>query len=145
MMTAEQFKLMMDLASNPMLKQGAAEFFIKLQQEGLESARRFWGASPYAATFPDAQQMMERMNDFTSALGFVPHAKYEALQKENDSLRAENRMLRDTVQQLQQSFMAEGGAKAQQAWKELIDKQLEMNREVARSFFDAFNPVKPSK
>lgn len=145
MMTPEQFKWMMDLAANPMFKQGAGEFFIKMQQEGLEAARKFWGTTPYATTFPDAQQIMERMADFTSAMGFVPLAKYEALQKENDSLRAENRMLRDTIRDLQQSFMAEGGAKAQEAWKEVIDKQLEMNREVAKSFFDAFSPFKPTK
>lgn len=143
MMTPEQFKWMMDLAANPMFKQGAGEFFLKMQQEGLEAARKFWGTTPYATTFPDAQQMMERMADFTSAMGFVPLAKFEALQKENDSLKAENRMLRDTIRELQQSFMAEGGAKAQQAWKEVIDKQLEMNREVAKSFFDAFSPFKP--
>jgi uncharacterized protein YlxW (UPF0749 family) len=87
--------------------------------------------------------MCERMADFTSAMGFVPLAKYEELRKEVDGLKAENQLLRDTIRELQNSFMAEGGAKAQQAWQSVIDKQLEMNREVAKGFFDAFKPFKP--
>ncbi len=145
MMTPDQAKMMIDMFANPMFRQGAGEFFSKMQQDGMEAAKKFWGTTPYASNFPDAQQMMERMADFYSALGFVPLAKYEALQKETDDLRAENRLLRETIRELQQSFIAEGGAKAQQAWQGVIDKQMEMNREVAKSFFDAFSPFKTQK
>jgi hypothetical protein len=143
MYTPDQSRLMMELFANPMFRQGASEFFSKMQQDGMDAARKFWGTSPYASAFPDAQQMCERMADFTSAMGFVPLAKYEELRKEVDGLKAENQLLRDTIRELKNSFMAEGGAKAQQAWQSVIDKQLEMNREVAKGFFDAFKPFKP--
>lgn len=145
MMNPDQWKQMMDLFANPMFRQGAGEYFSKMQQDGLEAARKFWGTTSYASTFPDAQQMMERMADFSRAMGFVPLAEHQALQKEMERLNAENRMLRDTIRELQQSFIAEGGAKAQQAWKDVIEQQMEMNREVAKNFFDAFTPFKPPK
>jgi len=132
-----QIKMMMDLLANPMFKQGANEFFRLAQQQGMEAASKFWGTSPSAAMFPDAGQMMERMADFYSAMGFVPLAKHEELQKEHDKLRAENQLLRDTIRNLQQTFSAENGAKAQEAWQSVVDKQLEMSREVTKSFFEA--------
>lgn len=143
MMTPEQARLMMEMFSNPMFRQGAGEFFSKMQQEGMEAAKKFWGTSSYASAMPDAQQMVERMAEFYGSMGFVPLAKYEALLKEMDSLKTENQLLRDTIRELQQSFMAEGGVKAQQAWQGVIDKQLELNREATRSFFDALKQFKP--
>jgi hypothetical protein len=41
--------------------------------------------------------------------------------------------------------MAEHGAKAQQAWQEIVDKQLEMSREVTKSFFDVLKQPTPTK
>ena len=70
--------------------------------------------------------MMERMGDFYQKLGFVPQTKYDDLQKENASLKAENQMLRDTIRELQQKYIAENGAKAQKAWQDIVDKQLDM-------------------
>ena len=145
MMNPEQWKQMMELFANPMFRQGAGEVFSKMQQEGLDAARKFWGTTPWAATVPDAQQFVERMADFSKAMGFVPLAEHQALQKEVERLNAENRMLRDTVRELQQSFIAESGAKAQEVWKDVIEQQMEMNREVAKNFFDAFTPFMPQK
>jgi hypothetical protein len=145
MYTSEQARMMMELFSNPIFRQGAGEFFSKLQQDGMESAKKFWGASPYAAALPDSQQMVERMADFYSAIGFVPLAKHEAALKENESLKSENKLLRDTIRELQQSFMAEGGVKAQQAWQSVIEKQIELNREATTSFFDALKQFNPPK
>jgi hypothetical protein len=132
-----QIKMMMDLLNNPAFQQGANEYFKLLQQQGMEAASKFWGASPNATMFPDAAQMMERMADFYSAMGFVPLAKFEELQKEHYKLRAEDQLLRDTIRNLQQTFSAENGAKAQEAWQSVVDKQLEMSREVTKSFFEA--------
>jgi hypothetical protein len=143
MYTPEQSRMMMELFANPMFRQGAGEFFSKMQQEGMEAAKKFWGTSSYASTLPDAQQMIERLADFYGAMGFVPLVKYEELRKEVDRLKAENQLLRDTIRELQQSFIAEGGVKAQQAWQGVIDKQLELNREATRSFFDALKQFKP--
>ncbi|HEY8119436.1 MAG TPA: hypothetical protein VIE91_09370 [Methylophilaceae bacterium] len=131
-----QTKMMMDLLNNPLFQQGASEYFKLVQQQGMEAAKKFWGNSATANAFPDAQQMFDRMADFSSAMGFVPLVKYEQLQKENDKLRAENQLLRDTIRDLQQSFSAENATKAQQAWQEVVDKQLEMSREITKSFFD---------
>jgi hypothetical protein len=145
MYTPEQAKMMMELFANPLFKQGADEFFKHLQQEGMEAARKFWGASPYAAAFPDAQQVCERMADFYGAMGFVPNSKYQAILKENENLKGENKILRDTIRDLQQNIVAEGGAKAQQAWQSVVDKQMEMNREVTQGFFDALKQFNPPK
>ena len=132
-----QTKMMMDLLNNPLFQQGANEYFKLMQQQGMEAAKKFWGSSASTTAFPDAQQMLDRMADFTSAMGFVPLGKYEELQKENDKLRSENKLLRDTIASLQQTFSAENGAKAQEAWQSVVDKQLEMSREVTKSFFEA--------
>ena len=132
-----QTKMMMDMLNNPLFQQGANEYFKLVQQQGMEAAKKFWGSSASTTAFPDAQQMLDRMADFTSAMGFVPLGKYEELQKENDKLRSENKLLRDTIASLQQTFSAENGAKAQEAWQSVVDKQLEMSREVTKSFFEA--------
>jgi hypothetical protein len=142
MFTHDPTKIMMEMFNNPMFRQGAGEFFSRMQQEGLEAARKFWSSSPYAGAFPDQQQMMERLADFYSAMGFVPLAKFEEACREIEHLKAENQLLRNTIRELQQSFIAEGGVKAQQAWQSVIDKQLELNREATRSFFDALKQFK---
>jgi hypothetical protein len=54
-------------------------------------------------------------------------------------------MLRGTIRELQQGFSTENAAKAQQAWQEMVDKQLEMGREVTRSFFDIKKQTPPKK
>jgi regulator of replication initiation timing len=145
MMTEQQIKMMMEMLSNPMFKQGANEFFKIAQQQGMEAASKFWGLSPESQAFPGVDKMMERMADFYQSLGYVPQAKYESLLKEYAALKAENQMLADTLRDLQQRFAAENSAKAQQAWQEVVDKQLEMSREVTKSFFDVLKQSSPTK
>jgi len=139
MFTPDQVRMFQEMFANPMFRQGAREFMLHLQREGQQAARKFWQESPYAAMLPDKQQVMERMADFASAMGWVPLAKYEALQQENAALKAENDRLRDTLRELQQSFMAESGAKAQRAWQDVVERQMAMNREATQSFFDALS------
>jgi regulator of replication initiation timing len=145
MMTEQQMRMMMEMFNNPMFKQGASEFLKIAQQQGMEAAKKFWGISPDNQAFPDAGKMMERMADFYQTLGFVPQTKYDDLAKENSNLKAENQMLSDTIRELQQKFMAENGAKAQKAWQEIVDKQLDMSREVTKSFFDVLKQSSPTK
>ncbi len=145
MMTEQQMRMMMEMFSNPMFKQGANEFLKIAQQQGLEAANKFWGISTESQTFPGMEKMLERMAEFYQTLGFVPQAKYEELMKENASLKNENQMLRNTIGDLQQKYMAEHGAKAQQAWQEIVDKQLDMSREVTKSFFDVLKQTPPNK
>lgn len=145
MMTEQQMRMMMEMFANPMFKQGANEFMKIAQQQGIEAANKFWGISPTAQAFPDAEKMMAQMADFYQSFGFVTQAKYEQLVKECAALKAENQLLSDTIRELQQRFIAENGVKAQQAWQEIVDKQLEMSREVTKSFFDVLKQTAPNK
>jgi len=133
---------MLDLFTNPLFKMGFFDFFLKMQQEGIESARKFWGMSAAQNALPNALEMYERMVDFYIILGFVPRAKYEEKLKENKRLEEENKFLRGTLRELQLSLFSEGGEKVQQIWHGIIDKQLEANREIAKNFFDLFRQLK---
>jgi regulator of replication initiation timing len=138
-------RMMMEMFSNPMFKQGANEFLKIAQQKGIEEANKFWGISTESQAFPGADKMMERMGDFYQNFGFVTQAKYDELLKEMASLKNENQMLRNTLVDLQHKYMAENGAKAQQAWQDIVDKQLDMSREVTQSFFDVLKQSTPTK
>lgn len=143
MFNEEMTKKMMDLFTNPLFKMGFFDFFLKMQQEGIEAARKFWGS--YAqknSLFPDAVEMYERMVDFYIILGFVPRVKYDELLKENRNLKDENRFLRDTIRELQLGLLTEGGERVQQIWHGIIDKQLEVNKDVAKNFFELFRQLK---
>ena len=119
------------------------DFFLKMQQEGIEAARKFWGTySERNNLFPDALEMYERMIDFYIILGFVPRVKYDEILGENKSLKQENKFLRDTIRELQFNLFTEGGEKVQQIWHSSIDKQLEMNKEIAKNFFELFRQLK---
>lgn len=145
MMTEQQMRTMIEMFSNPMFKQGANEFLKIAQQQGMDAANKFWGISSENQAFPGVDKMMERMAEFYQTLGFVPQAKYDELMKQYASLKSENQMLSDTIRELQQRFIAENGTKAQQAWQEVVDKQLEMSREVTKSFFDVLKQSSPEK
>ena len=145
MMTEQQMRLMMEMFSNPMFKQAGNEFLKVAQQQGMEAANKFWGISKENNAFPGVEKMMEQMAEFYQSLGFVSQTKYEELMNQYASLKAENQMLRETVRELQQRFVAENSAKAQQAWQEVVDKQLEMSREVTKSFFDVLKQTSPEK
>jgi hypothetical protein len=134
---------MLELFTNPLFKKGFFDFFLKMQQEGIEAARKFWGG--YADKnfpFPNAMDMYERMVDFYIILGFVPRAKYDEMLNENKSLKEENRFLRDTIRELQLNLFTEGGERVQQIWHGIIDKQLETNKEIAKNFFELFRQLK---
>jgi hypothetical protein len=132
-----------DLFTNPLFKMGFFDFFLKMQQEGIEAARRFWGG--YAEKnnmMPGAMDMYERMIDFYIILGFVPRVKYDQVLSENKNLQDENRFLRDTIRELQVNLFTEGGEVAQQIWHSSIDKQLELHKEIAKNFFELFRQLK---
>jgi regulator of replication initiation timing len=134
-------KNMMDLFANPLFKKGFFDFFLKMQQEGIESAKKFWNATYDKNLFPNASDMFEKMVDFYIILGFVPRVKYDEILKENEKLRDENKFLRDTIKELQLTIFKEGGEKMQEAWGTIIDKQLEMNKEIAKNFFELFKQL----
>lgn len=138
------FKNMLDLFGNPLFRAGYAEFTQRAQQEGIEAAKKFWGLSEYGKAFPYSADMCERLDDWYKALGFVTSAKYAELADENARLKAENQALKAMVSDVQLKLFTEGGEKAQQAWHDIIDKQIKLNSDVANSFIQAIQQLKPS-
>jgi len=134
---------MEDLFTNPLFKTGFFDFFIKMQQEGIESARRYWVTyMEKNSLYPNSADVYERMADFYIIFGFVPKGRHDEVLSENKSLKEENKFLRDTLRELQVSLFAEGGKKAQDLWQKSVDKQLEINKEVSKNFFDLFRMLK---
>ena len=58
-------------------------------------------------------------------------------------LKAENQLLKNMIKDTQRNFITEGGEKAQQAWHDIIDKQIKMNAEVANTFFEVILILQP--
>lgn len=133
---------MLDLFANPLFRAGFSEFTQRAQQEGVEAAKKFWGLSDYGKAFSYSADMIERLNDWFQLLGFVPTAKYKQIEEENAALKTENQFLRNMIKDIQLNFFTEGGAKAQQAWHDIIDKQIKMNAEVANKFLEAIQQIK---
>ena len=136
---------MNDMFTNPLFKMGFFDFFLKMQQEGIEAARKYW--MTYAqqnSLFPNTLDTYERMADFYIILGLVPKIRYDEVLNENKSLKDENKFLRDTMRELQLNLFAEGGETAQNIWHKSIDKQLEVNKEIAKNFFELFRMLKVS-
>ncbi len=136
------FKNMLDMFANPLFRTGFAEFSTKAQQEGMEAAKKFWGLSDYGKAFPYSEDMCERLADWYKVLGIVPNAKHKEVLDENAALKAENQLLKNMIKDLQFNLLSEGGEKAQQAWHDIIDKQIKMNAEVTNTFFEAIRQFK---
>jgi regulator of replication initiation timing len=75
-------------------------------------------------------------------LGIVPKTNYDNVLKENTSLKEENKFLKDILRELQVNIFKIGGEKAQEIWDSSIDKQLEVNKEIAKNFFELFRMLK---
>lgn len=134
---------MEDLFTNPLFKTGFFDFFVKMQQEGIESARKYWGTyMEKNSLYPNSLDMYERMADFYIIFGFVPKIRFDQVLSENKRLKEQNEFLMDTLRDLQHSLFSEGGKKAQDIWQKSIDKQLEINKEIAKTSFDLFRMLK---
>jgi hypothetical protein len=146
MFTEDMTKEMMDLFTNPLFKRGFFDFFLKMQQDGIEAARKLWDNSAQKQSLvPNATEMYERMIDFYIILGFVPRVKYDEMAKENKNLKTENKFLRDAMRELQLNLFKDGGEKAQQIWNDSIDKQLDLHKEIAKNFFEIFRQLNAGK
>jgi hypothetical protein len=146
MFTEDMTKEMVDLFTNPLFKMGFFDFFLKMQQDGIEAARKFWENSAQKQSLvPNATEMYERMIDFYIILGFVPRVKFDAMAKENKNLKEENKFLRDAMRELQLNLFKDGGEKAQQIWNDSIDKQLDLHKEIAKNFFEIFRQLNAGK
>lgn len=139
MFNEELLKSIMSLFNDFLFRKGFFDFFQKMQREGIEAARRFWHSYPYKnAFFPDALDMYEKMIDFYMSLGLAPRVKYEEVFEEHEKLHSQNTFLRETIMQLQLEMFEEGGEKVREAWECIIDRQIEMNKEIAKNFFEFF-------
>lgn len=138
-MNDDLLKNLMSLYSNPLFQQTFSNYFMKMQQEGVESARNYWRFIPEKNKFADsAPALFEQMIDFYSSMGFVSRKKYDELVKENEELKRENQFLKEMIQKLNLQVMTEGGVKMQEAWKSTMEKQMDMSKEITKSFFDFF-------
>jgi len=139
MINEELFTFIMSLFNDVLFRKGFFDFFQKMQREGIEAARRFWDSYPYKNVFfPNALDIYEKMIDFYISLGLAPRANYDEIFKEHEKLLYQNTFLRETILQLQQKMFAEGGEKVRETWESIIDKQIEMNEEIAENFFEFF-------
>ncbi len=142
MCSEETFRKTAELFSNPLFKKSFFDFFLKMQAEGIEAARRFWKMNPASENFPFGVEMFEKMADFYIILGFVPGYKHEETVKEKERLRKENEFLRETMKQLQMNIFSEAGDRMQGVWESIISKQFEMNKDMSRNFFGFLKGLK---
>lgn len=105
----------------------------------MEAAKKAWNMSGQKyPSFTSADDFYEKMVDFYTLMGFVPIAKYNELLKDNEKLKKENSLLKDMIKDLQNNLFKEGAEMAQQSWQSIVDKQLEMNKELTKNFFEQF-------
>lgn len=139
------FKNMMDLFANPLFKKDFFDFFLKVQREGIEAAKKFWSISGSSnLAFPNVLEIYEKMIDFYITLGFVPRSRFDQVMKENEELTRENKFLKDTLGELQFNIFKEGGEELREAWRSIIDKQFEINKDIAKNFFELFKQLQGS-
>lgn len=138
-MTDDFTKNLMELFNNPMFKKTFNDYFSYAQKKGMEAAQEYWFSQLKEKTpFEDLPALFEQMVEFYSGFGFVSKNKYDEVVKENERLRKENAFLKDTIKKLNLKVMAEGGLKMQEAWKDTIDKQMDLSKEIAKNFFEIF-------
>jgi len=144
MLSRDTLKQTAELFTNPLFKLGFFDFFLKMQQEGIEAARKF--GDFYASKnslMPSTDEMYERMIDFYIILGLVLRVKFEEVMKENANLlKEEYKFLRDAIRELQLNLLfTEGGEKGRQIWRSSIDKELKLPKERAKNCFELFRQL----
>jgi len=138
-MNKDMFQNMIDLYQNPLFQKGFSEFFIMMQKEGIDSARAFWeSTSDKKDLSDDTSELFEQMISFYSKLGFVPKQKFDEILKENETLKKENDFLKKTIQELNLKVFEEGSVKMHDAWKDVVEKQMEINKDMAQNILDLF-------
>ncbi len=140
-MNEEMFKSLMGLYNDAVFKKSFLAFFTKMQEEGMEAAKRFWDVSPEKSAFSfDPTDMFEKMASFYENLGFVPKAKYDKVVNENKRLKEKIEFLENTIKEMNLKVFTEGSEKAQEMWKDVVEKQMDAAKEFSKNFFDIFKP-----
>ncbi|MBF0540496.1 MAG: hypothetical protein HQK91_03470 [Nitrospirae bacterium] len=128
-------KSMVDLFNNPIFQKCSMDFFSKMQDGGLDDAKKYWSLSPHKNQFFDGStDMMEQFSKFYATMGFVPSWKYDKLKEENEKLQKENQFLKDTISQLNLKVFEEGSKKIQDVWTSTIEAQMSIGKELAQNF-----------
>ena len=135
----EKDKSLLNLCNCFMFKKCLFDFFQKKQLEGIEAARKFWDAHPCKDFFPpNISDAFEKMIDFYTDLSLMPKKQYDKLVQEHEKLLCVNNFLRETFTQLMLKVYVESGERLREAWKNTIDRQIKMNSEIAKNFFELF-------
>lgn len=143
MLKEEAIDYMEELFTKPLFKSWFLEFFSKMQQEGIEAAKRFWNLYHDGdGLVPRAPELFEKLIDFYIILGFVPRQRHERALVENEKLKRENRVLTDILRELSCSVYENGGKHMQEVWEEIMDRQGQMNRDVADMFLAFLRQLK---
>ncbi|MEK9771737.1 MAG: hypothetical protein VW238_05020 [Nitrosomonadales bacterium] len=150
MFKPEQIKMFLELYSNPLFRESSDYFIKHLQKEGMVAAKKFWMDSPYAKMFPHQDETLEQLFEFYKAMGFVPLAKYEKAEEEIASLRKTINELNNEISQLKMAEIHDKNQQTQDAWKDVLNKQIELNKQATTGFFKALdqfqtNTKKPKK
>ncbi|MBF0344385.1 MAG: hypothetical protein HQL06_09170 [Nitrospirae bacterium] len=138
-MNEDFMKQMMGLYNNPVFKNAFLAFFLKMQEEGIESAKKSWDVSMYQNLVKGGgTDLFEKLIDFYSELGFVSKKKHEAVVKENEELKKENTILKQLIQNMNIKVLENGSKGMQEIWKDTIEKQTDLSKDIAKNFFDLF-------
>ncbi|MGD1075591.1 MAG: hypothetical protein ABR903_05880 [Thermodesulfovibrionales bacterium] len=133
---------MEELFTKPLFKRWFLEFFSKMQQEGIEAAKRFWNLSHDGdGLIPKGPELFERLIDFYIILGFVPRQRHERALEENEKLKRENKVIKDILRELYCSVHGNGDKHTQETWEEIMDRQREMNSDMADMFLAFFRQM----
>jgi hypothetical protein len=135
MFDQNSLKSMIDLFNNPIFQKCSMDFFSKMQEGGLDDAKKYWNLSPQKnQLFGVNSDTMEQFSNFYATMGFVPSWKYNKLKEENEKLERENKFLKDTISQLNLKVFEEGSKQIQDVWTTTIEKQMSIGKELAESF-----------
>ena len=138
-MNKEFVEKWLQLWDNPLFSQRFVEFFVSMQQMGLEAARKSWAVNHRGdSVFANATELFEPMIAFYSNLGFVPKTQHDQVVKENEELKKENEFLKKTLRELNLKVFSEGNQQLQEMWQQTAQKQIEMSAEIAKNFLDIF-------
>ncbi len=124
----------------PLFKMGLLKFFRDMQEGGIASAKNYWSLS-YGRDFliPKAPEIFEKLIDFYIILGFVPRTRHEKALEENEKLKEENKFLKGTLRELQDSVLFSSAGELNKRWPEIAGEKTALNNETAQNLLEVVN------
>lgn len=133
----EAFMKLLASYGKPEFAQAWQQFASYAQQQSWENTQKILSKNAAEQFSEFTEPYLSQMKSMFDAMGYVPKAEHDKALQQIAQLKSENDLLKTTLRDLQQTFFNEATTKSQQAWKEMLEKQLEVNREISRGFFDA--------